>query len=175
MLLGLLADRALAVVDHGTQAILEAEVAVLLPDEVDDRERGLVVAQPQTAPQLLSEYGGRLRGPQEQDRVDVGDVDAFAQHVDAEDAAQRPAAEALEKLAPLILRRDRADGAAGHPERVESLGHEARVLDRDAKPQRPHAVGVGVVAVQRVEYAARTGVIAGEEPIERARVVAAAP
>ena len=47
---------------------------------------GFVLAEPQASTELLREHGRRLRGAQKEDGVDVGDVDTFAEHVDAEDA-----------------------------------------------------------------------------------------
>ncbi len=71
---------------------------MLLPDEVDDREPRLVLAEAQPASDLLREHGCRLRRAQEDDSVDIRDVDAFAEHVDAEDAAKLPEAQALQRL-----------------------------------------------------------------------------
>lgn len=44
--LGLLADRAGAFVDDRAEAIFEAELSMLLADQVDDREVGFVLAEP---------------------------------------------------------------------------------------------------------------------------------
>ncbi len=81
-------DRAAARSTIALQAVFEAELAAVLADQVDDRQVALAGGTAQTAAELLGEHRrGRCRAKQ-QDAVDVGHVDAFAEHLDGEDAAQ---------------------------------------------------------------------------------------
>ena len=57
---------------------------MLLADEVEDREAAFP-RQAQAAAELLQEDGGALGRPQEEDRVDLGDVDALVEQVDGEE------------------------------------------------------------------------------------------
>ena len=59
-------------VEDRSQPVLEAELAAVLADEVDDRQVALAGRAAQTAPELLGEDSRRCGRPEEQDAVDVG-------------------------------------------------------------------------------------------------------
>ena len=77
----------------------------MVADEVDDGERILAVLDPEAAAQLLQEDDRRLRGPQHQHGVDVGDVETLVEQVDGEDDFQLTAAQFVERLMPWRTRR----------------------------------------------------------------------
>ena len=81
----------------------EAELAALGPDEIQYGQAFLLVVQAQATSQLLQVDGQALRGPQEQDRVQLGDVDAFVVQIDDEDEVDFAAAESLLRRAPLVV------------------------------------------------------------------------
>ena len=91
-------------------------------------------------------------GPQEQDRVDLGQVDALVEQVDGEEDVDLAAREALARLRPslggAVARRHRQRRDAGLVERV---GHELGVVDADAEAERPHPVDVGDLVAQRLQ------------------------
>ena len=61
------------------------KVVVVLADKVQDDYIFLGVVFAQTAADLLHEDDRTLRGPQQDDLVDFGNVDAFVENVDRED------------------------------------------------------------------------------------------
>src|SRR5207249_10472218 len=73
---------------EGAVAEVEAELPVLLADEVQDGEACLAGCVAQAPAELLEEHRDALGWPEEQDGVDVGDVEAFVEHVNGEHAAQ---------------------------------------------------------------------------------------
>ncbi len=75
---------------------------MLLTDEVDHRERVLVLVFPQTATDLLGQDCGGLGWPQKQHGVDGRNVNALAEYVDAEHAAELALLKASEDRVTLI-------------------------------------------------------------------------
>ena len=71
--------------DHRAKANVESVLGVGLADEVEHRQDALALRPPQAATELLQEHGRALGRAQEQDRVDLGNVDAFVEDVDRED------------------------------------------------------------------------------------------
>jgi hypothetical protein len=61
--LDLLFQRAAATIDERDEPPVEAELAVLLPDQVDHGQIRLAVSAPETPPELLSEDRRAVRGP----------------------------------------------------------------------------------------------------------------
>ena len=65
------------------------EVVLIVPDEIQNDERLVRIVGPaESAAQLLHEDYGRLRRPEHQDLIDLGDVDAFVEHVADEDVVE---------------------------------------------------------------------------------------
>ena len=73
--------------DAGQDAELPREVELLavIAHEVQDGEDGLAMSAAKAAAKLLHEDRRALGGPQEQHGVDIGDVEAFVEHVDGEE------------------------------------------------------------------------------------------
>ena len=90
------------------QTQVEAKLAAIVGDEVENRAHLLVVVATQAAPDLLEKHGDRLGRPQEKDRVDLGNVDALVEHVTREDGAELTALEPSDLLV-------RASTPACHP------------------------------------------------------------
>ena len=85
------------------QAVLEAELASVLADQVDDGEMALALGAAQAAAELLREQRRRRGRAQQEEAVDVGNVDALAEDLDGEDAAQPPGLQVVESLRPRRL------------------------------------------------------------------------
>ena len=121
---------------------VKPELGVLMTDEVEDGQAGLVVGQTQAAAELLQEHRRALRRSKEEDGVDCGNVEALVEEVHREHGIDLPVAQALESASPIVcgsLRRDRdRRDAAGR----ELLGHETRMVDRDAEAERTHPLDV---------------------------------
>ena len=148
-MLDLIDEPTVARVDERPQLRVEAEPAVLLADEVDDRERRLVLVLAKAATDLLRQDGGGLRGTKQEHRVHRRHVDALAENVDAEDAAEVALLESSQGrvafravgLAPERCAREAAFG--------EGAGHVLGVVDGDAEAERAHLTGVEQDAVKR--------------------------
>src|SRR4051794_36988014 len=107
----------------------------MVTDEVDDRQRALALLNPQPPPQLLQKDGGRLRWPQHEHGIDVGNVEALIEEIDGEDHLEISAAEVVDRLMarsaglPTVHRRA-ADTAF-----KEVGAHEVGMMLRCAKRQ----------------------------------------
>jgi hypothetical protein len=75
-------------VDQCPELRIESEAPVLLADQVHHCERGLVLMLSQTATDLLGQDCGGLSWPQKQHGVDGRNVNALAEDIDAEHAAE---------------------------------------------------------------------------------------
>ena len=73
-----------------------------LADEVQHREAALAPAEAQTAAELLQEHDRALGGPQEQHRVDLGDVEAFVEQIHRKQDLQLAGAQAADLLGALF-------------------------------------------------------------------------
>ena len=128
----------------------------MVADEVQHGQHRLVAGAPQSAAELLEEDRGALGGPQEQHRVDVGQVEALVEQVGGEQHVDPPVAAGPRAPAARScgwgLRRD---GQAGMPAVVEACGHELGVRDADAEAERPHGAEVGDLVPQLLEHDAR--------------------
>ncbi len=72
-----------AIASHDrAQAVREAELAAVLPDQVDDGQMALALGAAQAAPELLSKDSRRGGRAQQQQAVNVGHVDPLPQHLD---------------------------------------------------------------------------------------------
>jgi len=102
----------------------------------------VVLRLPQATAELLEPEDPRLRGPQHEDGVELGEVEALVEDVDRADD--------LEVAARQLLQRLRSGGRAcagldGHRAQtllLEEVGHEVRVALRDAEGQ-----GAGAAAL----------------------------
>jgi hypothetical protein len=129
-------------IDERTQPAVELELPVLLSDEIDDRQVRLALGAAQPAPKLLGEHRGAVRGAQQQDRVDAGDVDALAEHIDREHGPEVTDLQASQRGRPLGLgcltrKCDRRESGSAKPVR-----HELGVLDGNAEAERAHPSGL---------------------------------
>ena len=105
--LDLRVERAAPAIDERDEPPVEAELPVLLADQIDHGQVRLALGAPQAAPELLGEHRRAVRRSQQQHGVDARDVDALAEHVDREhrpqlsdlEPAQRRVALALGRLA----------------------------------------------------------------------------
>ena len=97
-------DRAAAGVKDRLQPIFEAELATVLADQVDDREVALAGSAAQAAAKLLGEYRRRRCRPKQEDAVDVGHVDALAENLDGEHAAEPTCPQSRELPVTLMWR-----------------------------------------------------------------------
>jgi hypothetical protein len=61
------------------EPLIEAELATLVPNEIERGERRLALGQPQTTAELLQENGGALDGAEEQKGINFGNVEAFVE------------------------------------------------------------------------------------------------
>ncbi len=146
--LDLALDAAAGAADDGAKARVEAKRPVRLADEVEDGEALLFVAAAQPAAELLEEQGGALGGAQEQDGVDVGDVDAFVEEVDAEEDAELAGGEIAERGGALGFGGGGGDGAGAQAGALELLRHEVRVALVDAEAEGAHLGDVGDAGVR---------------------------
>ena len=71
-LLDLLVERTATAIDERDEPPVEAELAVLLPDQVDHRQVRLAVGAAKAATDLLRKDGGAVRRTEQQHRVDAG-------------------------------------------------------------------------------------------------------
>ena len=77
---------------------------MLVADEVQDREARLGRGVAQTSAELLQEHGHALGRPEEQHRVDLGDVEPLVEDVDGEQRPQLPHRQAAAGVEPLGVR-----------------------------------------------------------------------
>ena len=108
------------------------------PDEVEDRAHRLPRGTPQAASQLLEEEGRAVRGAQEEEGVDDGQVDALVEQVDREDDIHPACREIRQSGSALLVRAVGPDGNRADARLVEQPRHVARVLDAHAESERPH-------------------------------------
>ena len=71
-------------------ADVEPELLAMMTDEVECGQHRLVTGAAQTATQLLQEHRRALRGPEEQDGVDVGQVETFVEQVGSKEDVDAP-------------------------------------------------------------------------------------
>ena len=81
-----------------------------LTDEVKDRQDALAFGPAETSTELLEEDRGTLGGSQEQDRVDLGDVDALVEDVDSEDGPKFAAPELAHGIDSIVSGSNRRGG-----------------------------------------------------------------
>src|SRR4051812_15100352 len=110
----------------------------MVADEIEHGKQFSAWAQPEPAPQLLQEQGSGLRRTEEEDRIDLGDVHALAEHVRHENPPERavwvaePSIDLLALLDRLIAEHDRRGFSAP----IERLRHEARMFAAGAESDR---------------------------------------
>ena len=124
--------------EEGAETSIEAELAAMVADEVEDgAERLSAVARPsQATAELLQEERRALGWAQEQQGVDIRDVDALVEQVDGEDDVDSAGVEIAKRRRSFLHRAVAPDRNGRDPDRAELLGHEARVRDRDAEAER---------------------------------------
>ena len=83
---------------HRAVAQVEAELPVRLADEVQHGDAVLALEAAQAAAKLLQEDERAFRGPEEQQRVDLGQVDAFVEQVHREQRPDAPGAQVQQRL-----------------------------------------------------------------------------
>ena len=137
-LLDLSLERASAVTRQGAIPLGEAELLALVADEVQHRQDGLRRRSPEAPTELLEEDRRALSGPEHQDRVDVGDVEALIQHVDGEHRIDAARAEVGERRGPLVRRRLTADRASRDSSFDEPPSHVLGMSHAHAESERPH-------------------------------------
>ena len=118
VVLDLVDDRPALGVEDRAQAVLEAELAAVLADQVDDGQVALARRAAQPAAELLREHRRRRGRAQEQQAVDVGHVDALAEHLDREHAPQPPGPQRRCSCCVAVVRRvvaGQRDALAGRP------------------------------------------------------------
>ena len=81
--------------EQRTESEVEPKAPAGPADEVQHGQTGLAVGASQPSTELLKKHQRALRGAQKQDGVDLRDIDAFVEQVDAEDHA----AQAVPKVA----------------------------------------------------------------------------
>ena len=135
--------RTASTIDQCHEPSIEAELAVLLPDQIDHRQVRLVVGTAKAPPELLREHRCAVRRPEQQDRVHAWDVDTLAEDVDREDRAQLSDFEPAQRAYSLVLGRLTGEGDRVEPGRGEALGHVLRMLNRNAEAKRAHSVWLG--------------------------------
>ena len=67
-----------------SEAPVETKLPATIAHEVQGGEYGLACGQPQTTAESPDEDGGVFGRAQEQDRVDLGDIQAFVEQIDSE-------------------------------------------------------------------------------------------
>ncbi len=154
-------DLAAGAAEERAEAGVEAEASVREPDEVEHRDARLAARPAQPAAELLDEDRGALRGAEEEEGVDVGQVDAFVEEIDAEEGTDVAVAEPGEGSRPIGGGGALADGDAGEAGLGEPHGHELRVIDVDAEAEGPHRSRGGDVVAHRIEDATEPDVTRG--------------
>src|SRR4051794_28193941 len=129
VLLDLLGEPAVARIEKRPQLGVEAESAVLLADEGDDRERCLVLVFAKAATYLLRQDGGGLRRTKQEHRVYRRYVDTLAENVDAEDAAEVALLESSQGRIAFRTVGLAPEGCAWEPAFGEGAGHVLGVVD----------------------------------------------
>jgi hypothetical protein len=172
-LLDLLDHMLAATAQQGPQAAIEAELLAVVADEVEHRAQALAVAAPQPTPELLEEQGRAVGGPEQEQAVHAGDVDALVEQVDGEDHLDFSAGQLGEGLAALLTGGIGPDRARDHAQLVEHPGHEARVAHAHAEAERAQPRSRGPRS-QLLEHEAGAHVVAGVDLLQRLDVVAAA-
>ena len=152
---------------------VEAELAPVLADEVEDQARGLASVLPQAAAELLEEQGGAVRRAQQEERVDVGQVHALVEEVDGEENGDFAAAQPVERGPALLLRAVAPDGCGRNAGLLEHPGHEPRVVDTHAEAEGTHGAEVVHVAPELAQHEVRPQVVPGVNVRERLHVVPA--
>src|SRR6266545_700223 len=75
---------------QGPVPAVEAELPVLIADEVEHGKAWLVVVEPESTAELLEKHRRAVGGPQEQHGVDCRNIDTFVEQVDREDRVNLP-------------------------------------------------------------------------------------
>ena len=115
------------------QQAVEAEFGAVLADEVEYQAALLAGCQAQAAANLLLKQHRALRGPQQQQRVDHRQVDAFVVEINRDQRAQFAAEQTLRRPAA-VFRVRRAHHAGGRQAcTVQPVGHELGMCDRHAE------------------------------------------
>lgn len=139
-------------------------------------EAAFAPAEAQTAAELLQEHDRALGGPQEQHRVDLGDVEAFVEQIHREQDLQLAGAQAADLLGALLPGAGGIQGSGAQAGGHELAGHPMGVLHAHAEAQGPHRIQVGDLVFQFAQDQAQAGVVGGVEVGEGfAGVAVAAP
>ena len=115
-----------------------------------------------------------MRSGGEQDAIDVGDIDPLTQDLHREHAPKSAGLQIVQALIPDLGRVVARQGDALKPRLGELPRHVARVLLRDAEPERPHLARIENDPLDRVEQLRDADVVAREEVAELLRGVSAA-
>ncbi len=104
-----------------------------------------------------------LGGPQEQHRVDLGDVEAFVEQIHREQNLQLAVAQAADLLGALVAGAGGIEGGGAQAGGHELAGHPVGVLHAHAEAQGPHRLQVGDLVGQFAQDQAQAGVVGGVE------------
>ena len=159
---------------QGTQLEVESEFAVLLPYEVKNGEDGLVLAAPKPAAELLKEDRRALRRPKEDHSVDLGDINAFIEKIDGENAADLARNEVATGRFSIFSRRFAMQCDRGKTSIREVPSHVLGMGDRDAEAQGLHPGDVDHLVDKLPDHEVGARVVTGVDVLKGSRVVSAA-
>jgi hypothetical protein len=123
------------------EPVRKPEVPVLRRNEVQHRQVGLVLVEPEPAAELLQVHGEALGGPKQEHRVHLGNVHALVVEIHREDEPDPPVHEVALHPVPLLLGAVGRERRRRDPPLRELPRHEPRVLLAHAEPEPPHPRG----------------------------------
>ena len=154
-----------------SEPLVEAELLVLIADEVEDGQHVFASALAEPASELLEEDRCALGRAQHQHDIDGRDVDALVEEVDGEQDLHVAGAEVARGLTSIVTRCARGDGDGSDAGAIEPVCHEVRVVDAHAEPERPHGPRVTDLVAERFEDLRHPDIRSGVQVRQLRRVV----
>jgi hypothetical protein len=133
--------------EQGLQLAVDSIAPMRLAYEVQHSEAIFLGRVAEASTKLLQKNCQAFSGPQKEDCVDVGNVQAFAEHVPCEQESDSSGTKLIEQFGPLVSFGFPNNHRRGYASLIELLSHELGVSNGDAESNATDAIQIGLITV----------------------------
>lgn len=155
-------------------AIRKPELAMLGRDEIEDRQMGLFLVEPQTPTDLLQIDREALRGAQQENGVHLGNIDPFVVEIDGKDKTDPALHEIPLGFPAPVLAAVGREGLGREVPFREYPRHEPGMLLADAESNPADASRIGHSLQYLTVHPLRPHLVRAEYPVQLGLTVSAA-